>query len=128
MNYAVDTHSLVWYFTDDPRLSKQALDAFEQTKQEGLIIIPTVVLAEVMFIARKGRITITFTETLKKIEGCENFTVAPLDIEILKVADKMKADIEMHDKLIVATALYFGAALITRDEGIKKLGIVSTIW
>ncbi len=116
------------YFTDDPRLSRQALDAFEQTKKAGLIIIPTVVLAEVMFIAKKGRITITFAETLKKIEECENFTVAPLDIDILKAADKIEADIEMHDKLIVATALYFEAALITRDEGIKKFGIVSTVW
>ena len=44
----------------------------------------------------------------------------PLDIEILKVAEKMKADIEMHDKLIVATALHFEAALITRDEIIKS--------
>lgn len=128
MNYVADTHSLVWYFTEDPRLSKKALDAFEQTKQKDLIIIPTVVLAELMFISQKGRITITFSETLKKIEESENFNVAPLDIEILKVADKMKAAIEMHDKLIVATALYFEAALITRDEGIKKLGIVSTVW
>ncbi|MEK6680242.1 MAG: PIN domain-containing protein, partial [Nitrospirota bacterium] len=100
----------------------------EQTKQKDLIIIPTVVLAELMFISQKGRITITFSETLKKIEESENFNVAPLDIEILKVTDKMKAAIEMHDKLIVATALYFEAALITRDEGIKKLGIVSTVW
>ena len=128
MNYVADTHSLVWYFTEDPRLSKKALDAFEQTKQKDLIIIPTVVLAELMFISRKGKITITFSETLKEIEECENFNVVPLDIEILKVAEKMKADIEMHDKLIVATALHFEAALITRDEIIKKLGIVSTVW
>lgn len=128
MNYVADTHSLVWYFTEDPRLSKKALDVFEQTKQKDLIIIPTVVLAELMFISRKGKITITFSETLKEIEECENFNVVPLDIEILKVAEKMKADIEMHDKLIVATALHFEAALITRDEIIKKLGIVSTVW
>ena len=128
MNYVADTHSLVWYFTEDPRLSKKALDVFEQTKQKDLIIIPTVVLAELMFISQKGKITITFSETLKKIEESENFNVAPLDIEILKVADKMEADIEMHDKLIAATALHFEAALITKDEEIKKLGIVSTVW
>ena len=81
-----------------------------------------------MFISQKGKITITFSETLKKIEESENFNVAPLDIEILKVAEKMKADIEMHDKLIAATALHFEAALITKDEEIKKLGIVSTVW
>ena len=33
MNYATDTHALVWYFTDDLRLSKKALEAFEQPSQ-----------------------------------------------------------------------------------------------
>ncbi|MGQ9638775.1 MAG: PIN domain-containing protein [Thermodesulfobacteriota bacterium] len=55
MDYVTDTHSLVWYFTEDPRLSKQALEAFEETDREGVIIIPAVVLAEIMFIAKKGK-------------------------------------------------------------------------
>lgn len=41
-NYVVDTHSLVWYFTESPRLSKKALKVFEKTLEEGAIIIPTV--------------------------------------------------------------------------------------
>ena len=40
MDYVTDTHSLVWYFTDDLRLSKKALEAFEQTIEEGIIIVP----------------------------------------------------------------------------------------
>lgn len=48
--------------------------------------------------------------------------------EIFKIADKIKANIEMHDRLIIATAIYFDAILITKDEQIKKSGIVSTIW
>ena len=90
--------------------------------------MPAVVLAEIMFIAKKGRVTLTFEETLKKIEGYENFDIAPLDAEILTIADKIEADLEMHDKLIVATALYYEAALITKDELVSKSGVVSTIW
>lgn len=101
---------------------------FEGTIKEGIIIIPIVALAELMFIAKKGKITITFEETLKKIEEYENFDIAPLDIDILKVADKIEAELEMHDKLIVATALYSNAALITKDELIRSAGICSTIW
>lgn len=128
MDYVTDTHSLVWYFTEDPRLSNKALEAFEQTVKEGIIIVPAVVLAEIMFISKKGKTTLTFEETLKKIEGYENFDVAPLDTEILKVADKIEVDMEMHDKLIMATTLYFKATLITKDERIKETGICSTIW
>ena len=128
MNFVTDTHSLVWYFTEDARLSKKAFDAFEGTIKSGTVIVPAVVLAEIMFIAKKGRVTLTFEETLKKIEGYENFDIAPLDAEILTIADKIEADLEMHDKVIVATALYYEAALITKDEFVSKSGVVSTIW
>jgi len=53
MNYVTDTHSLVWYFTEDTQLSKNALKSFEQTIKGGMIVVPAVVLAEVMFIAKK---------------------------------------------------------------------------
>jgi PIN domain nuclease of toxin-antitoxin system len=60
MDYVTDTHSILWYFTEDPRLSKRAFDVFKETVREGFIIIPAVVLAEIMFISKKGRITLTF--------------------------------------------------------------------
>ena len=128
MDYVTDTHSIVWYFTDDPRLSHRALEVFEKTLKEGVIIIPTVVLAEIMYIAGKGKITLTFDQTLQKIDSYENFIIAALDLQILKVAEKIKLDLEMHDKLIAATALYYNASLITRDPLITKSGACTTIW
>lgn len=128
MDHVTDTHSIVWYFTDDPRLSRRALEVFEKTTREGVIIIPTVVLAEILYIAGKGKITLTFDETLQKIDSYENFIVAALDVQILKVAEKIKVDLEMHDKLIAATALYYNASLITRDPLITKSGACTTIW
>lgn len=128
MDHVTDTHSIVWYFTDDPRLSRHALEVFEKTIREEVIIIPIVVLAEIMYISNKGKITLTFDETLQKINSYENFIVAPLDLEILKVAEKIKLNLEMHDKLIVATTLYYNASLITRDPLITKSGTCTTIW
>jgi PIN domain nuclease of toxin-antitoxin system len=128
MDYATDTHSIVWNFTEDSRLSKRALEAFDRTVKGGVIIIPAVVLAEIMFIAKKGKITLTFEETLRKIEEYDNFHIAPLDVDVLKVADKIETKLEMHDRLVVATALHFNAALITRDRSIIDAGICSTVW
>jgi PIN domain nuclease of toxin-antitoxin system len=128
MDHVTDTHSIVWYFTDDPRLSRRVLEVFEKTIKEGVIIIPTVVLAEIMYIEGKGKITLTFDETLQKIDSYENFIVAALDLEILKVAEKIRVDLEMHDKLNAATALYYDASLITRDPLITKSGACATIW
>ena len=69
-----------------------------------------------------------FEETLERIEANEKFYTVSLDSDILNIVDKIKVDMEMHDKLIVATALYYEAALITKDELVSKSGVVSTIW
>ena len=128
MNYVTDAHTIVWYFMDDPRLSQKARQAFDGTITTGVIIIPTIVLAEIMYISQKRRISITFEETLSRIEMYENFRVAALEIDILKVAASIDGDLEMHDKLIVATALYFDAHLIAKDEQITQSRVVNTVW
>lgn len=128
MNYVADAHAIVWYFIDDPRLSQTARQVFEQTITAGVIIIPTIVLAEIMYISQKGRISLTFEETLSHIEMYENFHIAALELDILKIAASISADLEMHDKLIVATTLHFDAHLITKDEQITQSKIVNTVW
>jgi PIN domain nuclease of toxin-antitoxin system len=128
LNYVTDTHSLIWYFTDSRHLSKKALKSFESTVKEGQIIVPAVVLAEILFIANKGRIPLGFTTTVAKIEALANFEIAPLDLDVLKIAENIAAPLEMHDKLIVATAIRYDACLITRDQQITKSKVVKTIW
>jgi PIN domain nuclease of toxin-antitoxin system len=127
-SYVTDTHSLLWYFSDNPRLSRKALKAFEQTIENGSIIIPIIVLAEIMYIAKKGRIEMTFAETVKRIVDMENFEIVPLDMDILNIAEKIEDELEMHDRLIAATALFFKVPLITRDQALKDSGLCDVIW
>ena len=116
MNYITDTHALVWYFTENELLSGKAQEAFHRIIEKGLIIIPTIVLAEILYISKRARISLSFEETLEKIKSYENFDISPLDVDILKVANKIEIDIEMHDRLIIATAMNYDATLITKDE------------
>ena len=46
----------------------------------------------------------------------------------IKIADNIGLDLEMHDKLIVATAIYFDMTLITKDEKITKAKVVDVVW
>ncbi len=56
-NYVADTHALLWYLTDDNRLSKAANGVFEETESgEHLIIIPTIVLVESLDVIEKKRV------------------------------------------------------------------------
>lgn len=92
MDYVTDAHPLVWYFTEDSRLSQNALSAFEETIREGTLMIPAIVLAEIMYIAKRGKTPLTFEETIAKVETYANFDICPLDVDILRTADRISAD------------------------------------
>jgi predicted nucleic acid-binding protein len=128
MPYVTDTHALVWHLTVDKRLGADARLVFERAEAaEVVVIVPTVVLAEVLHIARNKRITITFQETLARIEKSSNYEVALLDLPTLKAADTITADLELHDRLIVATAQLANAPLLTKYTVIQAADLVSVI-
>ena len=128
MIHVTDTHSLVWYFTSNSKLSDKALKTFEQTKISGSILVPVIVLAEIQYISRKGRISMSFLETIEKIDQYANFQIIPLDVETLKIAETLSENLEMHDKLIVSHTLFFNAKLITYDKQLRELYPQMVIW
>jgi predicted nucleic acid-binding protein len=106
----------------------KAFEVLEGSSDESIIQIPTIVLAELMYISKKGRVILTFKETINRIEQNDYYEIIPLDMDVLYEADKINFDLEMHDKLIVASALIHEAVLITKDEQIKNTDIVKIIW
>jgi PIN domain nuclease of toxin-antitoxin system len=56
MKYVADTHALVWYFTSDQRLGKIAYKALQASKEKNGILVPTIVLAELLYISKRERI------------------------------------------------------------------------
>jgi PIN domain nuclease of toxin-antitoxin system len=56
-------------------------------------------------------------------------TLIPLTIEIATMAASLPDPIrDPADRLIVATALLQGVPLVTKDERIRRAGVVETIW
>jgi PIN domain nuclease of toxin-antitoxin system len=52
-----DTHSLIWYLEDSPRLGAKANKAFEACDRGEIIIyVPTICLVEMVYLQEKGRI------------------------------------------------------------------------
>ena len=127
--FIADTHSLAWYFTKSRKLGREALQVFrDSTSGEDIIIVPTVVLAEITDISEKKRIKVDYEEILEKIENSNNFEIYSLDVDVLRVAINITTIRELHDRIVVATAKLLDAKLLTKDENIQKSGIVEIIW
>ena len=129
MYYVTDTHSLIWFLTEEyKKLGKSALEIYEEAEKRNLtIIIPSIVLAETLAICEKERIEVKFEDLLNKINDSLNYVIYDLDIEILKEVVKILKGHDLHDRIIVATAVLTKSKIITKDEKITKSKIVEII-
>lgn len=91
MNFVADTHALIWWFTDSPRISSRAAEIFAQCERgEHVIFIPTIVIAEALSIFDKKRVSFDFKKLFKKINDSGNFILIALDYSILQNTPHLK--------------------------------------
>jgi len=129
MKYLADTHALIWYFAEDKRLGKKAKEVFLRAeKGKATIFLPTIVLAEAEAIAHKYGYQRKFRLLVARLQEAPNFIICPFDKTVLEVYFRIKPTLEIHDRVIVATAKIHKAVIITRDREMKKSEGVETIW
>jgi predicted nucleic acid-binding protein len=126
--FVIDTHTLIWYFLDDDSKLPAAVRSVLEDAEDGDvdIIVPPIVIAEAMYVAEKHRAAVTIDEVLALIEREQKFVVLPMDMAVLEEMVRIGPGLEMHDRIIAATARVFEAAVLTRDPAFD--GIVETLW
>jgi len=129
MNFVADTHALLWWFTDSPKLGKKAAAIFEECeKGENVVFIPSIVIAEALSIFDKKRVSFDFKKLLKRINDSERFVIVSLDYPVLQKMIELTDIPELHDKIIVSTAKYLNLPIITKDSILQDLSHVKTVW
>lgn len=129
MIYGIDTHALIWFLENNPKLGKKAGDVLEDP--ENSFFIPTIVLCEMKYLMQAGRLGEMTPKILSSIKNDSRFEITPLD---LKVVDCLPAGLDIHDGIIIATALMISKekkdriALLTKDKMIRDSGLVDIIW
>lgn len=131
--YVIDTHTLLWYFSNNRRLSQPTRAVLDDVNNR--FVIPAIVLAEAIFILeRKGnRFTVSESELITAVQKDSRIAITPINEEVLITSTACKAVSELHDRLIVATAVWFKnrglqTTILTRDERIQAANLVPTFW
>jgi PIN domain nuclease of toxin-antitoxin system len=126
-----DTHAVIWYAWDDPRLSAKVRVHFETIRVAGgQVGISSISLVEVVYLEEKRRIAPrTLRRILDLLDLAELFIGTPVNREILSaLATIDRAQVpDMPDRIIAATALHLNVPLISRDRKIQASS-VQTIW
>lgn len=124
MSLLIDTHALFWLITGDKRLSKKARLAIDSAEK---VFIPTIVLLELLSLLEKKGLQALFDVVLKEIQLDKRYIPVSLDLALIYKVTQVTAKIEMHDKVILASALLLNVPIVTRDRLIRK-NYSNTIW
>ena len=128
MIHVIDTHALVWFLEGNSRLSQTAEQAIRDTTVR--LAIPTIVLAEIAFLYSRQRIGTTIPTVLAHVTSVANWFVYPLDEQVVQ---HLPTELDIHDAIIVATALLFRdtlgeqLAVLTKDASITSSGLVRVV-
>ncbi len=127
--YMADTHSLIWAFHKPNKLGENARRVFEEVANgEAKLLIPVIVLAELIFTIENKPVKADLDKILTAINNSPNIEFVDFDYEsALKLRD-LTAIPEMHDRMIVVSAILSNAVLITFDQTITESGVVEVIW
>jgi len=72
VNFIADTHALLWWFIDSPKISPKASEIFKKCEEgENIIFIPSIVIAEALSIFDKKRVSFDFEYPQKPIPAIE---------------------------------------------------------
>lgn len=125
--YSFDTHTLVWYFKESKTLSEKAkLILDEVFEGNSVTFISSVVLLEAFHLSLKDS-EFSFPKFVSYLARAE-FIVIPLEEEVLKACYELPKEVNIHDRVIAATAKISGSRLVTKDGVLRKLFPLETIW
>ena len=127
-----DTHTALWYLYDDERLANAAGDFIDRAAAAGSqIAVSSITLAEIVYLIEKNRLPANAYSDLKAAlnDPGHVFKEAPFTVEIVDALRQVpRADVpDMQDRIVAATAVYFGVPVISRDAKIRASS-VRTIW
>ena len=124
----LDTHVLVWWTNAHHQVSSGAQEAIESAD---VIAVSAITGWEAAVLARRRRIQIDRDALawLHDLATAKNVRILPITLDIaVRAAEFHELLRDPIDCLIVATALINNAPLLTKDDRIRRSGLVETIW
>ena len=128
----LDTHAWLWFISKPEVLSKGAAEAVSEAVKDKSVLISSISAWEVALLVTKKRLKLSLdvTDWIAKSESLPfiQFVAVSNAIAIKSVNLPQPLHPDPADRIIIATALTAGAALVTKDMKLLNYPHVKTIW
>lgn len=129
MEFLADTVAIVRYLRQHPALGHQAARILQNADAgKHHIYLSAISLMEVLYLAEAKRIDLPLNELIEHVQGSSNYTIMPVDADIVQAALYVDDVPELHDRIIVATAKHLGIPILSGDEVITASKHVEAVW
>lgn len=128
----LDTHTLIWWVTNDAALSKKARTAIERERAGGEIVVSAISAWEIAMLVERETLVFSMDveNWLAAVQQIPGVRFAPVDLDVSVKSVQLPGEFHKDpaDRLIVATARKLAAPLVTKDLKIRAYAHVKTIW
>lgn len=127
----LDTNALIFDALQPKRLTTRALRAIETAATRGDIACSDISLWEIAMLVAKNRLDpgAELTQFLNDLIQARGLRVLPITPEIAALAQSEQfAHGDPADRIIVATAMFHQAKLVSADARIRKLKTIDVVW
>lgn len=125
----LDTHAWIWYASESPELSADALEAIEADDERGICALSC---WEVAMLVAKQRLALSLDvdDWIARALERPGFRILPVDPRIAVLSTRLPGNIhgDPVDRLIGATCLAHNAPLVTKDKRLTEWGQIPVIW
>ena len=132
MQLLLDTHVLLWWMTDEERLSRSQREALDRAEgSEERLGVSAMTFWEIAKLLERGRLRLPravdpLFNDLETHPQIELFPLTPqIALESTRLGPKFHTD--PADQIIAATARVHGLRLVTADQRIRKSGVVALV-
>lgn len=118
----LDTHVFIWHVSGDVRIGKNARETIDRFAKEDCVLVSAITPWEIALLVEKCRLQLAYDvefwlRTSLALPGISLAPILPeISVDSVRLPDTFHAD--PADRLIVATARYHNASLVTADSAI----------
>ncbi|MCL4714722.1 MAG: type II toxin-antitoxin system VapC family toxin [Hyphomonadaceae bacterium] len=128
MRLLLDTHALIWWFEDDPRLSQRARAAIGATRSQ--VVVSTATAWECAIKVPTGKLpqAAALLASFRPLLAKAGFDLLDMSLEHILAAGALpRFHGDPFDRVLIAQALAEGMPLVSKDKELDRYG-VKRLW
>lgn len=128
MNYILDTVAITRHFSGHGKLGSKAARIIQQGEGgKHKLFVSVVSIFEILYLSEAGRIRVSLSDIIDALSCNSCYSMVDVSLNVV-LASEAISFYEIHDRLILGTARYMNAPIISSDERFDEVSGIKRIW